>query len=149
MLIVDILQIKRTREKMSSKAIYILTFPSRVGRYKVGKHTGTQKKLHNRYKTYDPQVKILYFQPHPDPQLIENAIREKYKAFCEKHQNGKYSEWYTCKYEQLEKDVEYFRQTLIPRSNLGRTTSVQKIGSIPTTSTKELTLWERIKTLFW
>lgn len=122
---------------MSNKVIYILTFPSRPGRYKVGKHTGTQKCLHNRYKTYDPQVQILYFQTFADPQLIEMAIRQKYRAFCEKHSNGKYSEWYTCNYHQLEKDVEHFRQTLIPRSR------------IENKKTPKITFWNRISTLFW
>jgi len=74
-----------------NESVYLLTSTTMklVNRFKVGKHTGTKKKLISRYKTYFPDVEILRMVPVKNSSKHEKIVHqllEKYRF--------KTSEWF-------------------------------------------------------
>lgn len=66
------------------------------GRYKVGKHGGTQKQLITRYKTPLINPVIYFYYPCSDNSIMETAILEKLDRYRIRDENGKATEWINC-----------------------------------------------------
>ena len=78
-----------------STAIYVLSSPekSKKDEYKFGIHTGSEKKLRSRYRTYFMNVKIYYFNYVSNAKVCEDILKkriEKYRLF---NDSDKLSEW--------------------------------------------------------
>ena len=73
--------------------IYILSDQSNPGRYKVGSHRGTLKKLRSRYITALPSLQIHYFIQTPYAKTVEDSFKRLYSQYRVENSNGNLSEW--------------------------------------------------------
>ena len=80
-----------------AKWLYIITSPSnrRDNKYKVGIHTGSQKKLYDRYRTAIPELEFVLFMPHTNPKIVEKEIKSRLTQFRDVNLNNNKSEWFT------------------------------------------------------
>lgn len=101
---------------MSSTILYVLSNPAVQGRYKVGIHSGSIKKLFGRYSTYIPNVKIHLVIKQIDARAIESKFKHHYSELRVPLENsGRLSEWF---------DMDLFRistylLTKLPGKNHG------------------------------
>jgi hypothetical protein len=64
-----------------SGIIYVLCDADNIGRYKIGKHTGSREKLIKRYQTYFPKTEILRFVEVPRALMVERYIHRALSDF--------------------------------------------------------------------
>jgi hypothetical protein len=76
-------------------AIYIVSSESRskINEYKIGKHTGDQKKLESRYSTYIIDPIVYYFKYFNSAEKYENKILFELADYRIKNSKGSMTEW--------------------------------------------------------
>lgn len=87
-------------------SIYVLSCQALSDRYKIGKYSGTKEELIQRYITAIPDLVIHHFLPHFDKDKTEKWIHSQLREYRMKNINGRYSEWFTCTMEVIEKVLE-------------------------------------------
>ena len=88
---------------MSNKSIYVISTisKSKENEYKIGNHSGTQKKLQSRYQTYLVNPIIFYYRPVTNWQLIDSKIKSELKKFRLKNDDNKLTEWFKTKLNDI------------------------------------------------
>lgn len=76
-------------------SVYIISndVNHKQGRYKFGKHGGTQRELINRYKTPLVNPIIYFYFPCSDNSIVEKAILAKLDIYRVRDDNGRLTEW--------------------------------------------------------
>ena len=95
--------INRVKVKTTmSNSIYVLSNPRIPGEYKVGKHRGGLGKLHTRYGTYIPDVKVHFLIDNVDAKIIEKKFKElrtEERIMLSHSQSS--SEWFKLSLDQI------------------------------------------------
>lgn len=83
--------------KMINQYVYAVTTPDRKGLVKIGKHTGSERKLMGRYLTYFSTANIEQFVQSNDYGKLEKAIHK----YLSKYKVDK-REWFDCSLDIIE-----------------------------------------------
>lgn len=86
--------------------IYILIDCNNNNLCKVGIHTGSKKKLINKYITAIPNIEIKLFKMINNPKIMEDEIKSCFEDYRVKNANGKLSEWYNINYKIIERYIQ-------------------------------------------
>lgn len=94
-------------------AVYVLSDPlnESIGRYKVGSHTGTCKKLERRYLTYLPELKIHYFLETEKALDVESMMKRIYAEKRLINTKGNRSEWFVMPLNDIIAAIIYLNNT--------------------------------------
>lgn len=81
---------------MSQKSIYVISTEadSKINKYKIGNHTGSQKKLLSRYQTYLINPIIFYYRPVHNWTIIDSEIKSKLHDYRIQTNDGTVTEWF-------------------------------------------------------
>ena len=85
--------------------IYVLGDPNNTERYKVGVHSGSLKKLANRYRTYIPDVDICEFIQTPYALTVEKELKRSSLERVAFIDTGNDSEWYRSDYPTIHRAI--------------------------------------------
>jgi hypothetical protein len=93
---------------MNIEAMYIISTIEQAeqDKYKLGNHTGTDKKLKSRYVTPLINPIIYYFRYVKNAKKIESIMKTKYDNNRIINQNGRKTEWFNIKLDDLISGVE-------------------------------------------
>lgn len=100
---------KSEKTEEPNEAIYIITSPDlRIrNEFKIGRHTGQEKKLLRRYRTYIPDVEIMFFKKVTEARVLERQLLQVLDKFRKKVNNKK-SEWLHLDKDELHSIVHGF-----------------------------------------
>jgi len=85
------------------KSIYLISTKSRSkrGKYKLGKHTGSEKQLLSRYTTSLINPIIFFFRPVGDADKIENVLKERLLKYRIRNHKGTVLEWVRWEFKKI------------------------------------------------
>lgn len=86
----------KSKSKNAERAVYIVTTceQRKKNRYKVGKHTGSFRKLESRYITPLVDPIICFFYPSEYAAMTEKKVKKQFDSFRIVNKNGTKTEWF-------------------------------------------------------
>jgi len=88
-------------------SFYVISTQNKSGKnkYKLGRHTGSEKLLRSRYRTYLINPVIFYFGRVINPIIIEANMFDALKDFIIYDENGIKTEWVCLELYKIIQDV--------------------------------------------
>ena len=93
---------------MSSKNVYVISTleDTKENIYKIGVHTGSQKLLLSRYRTYLINPEIYYYRLTTNSEKIDSKIKKELKEYRLKDEDGRYTEWFQLQLNKIRKCID-------------------------------------------